>query len=267
MAVYDGIFRRKKRRCDRRQSGRVAGGVQFVQLIAGDTMEKGRCFICKKEISEADLISGHGIRHELEQLIVKEHPGWNDAEVICKDDLNGYRDRYIATLIEEENGSILELEKDVVNSIRQNDILVENVNNLQKDAAGFSETVADKVASFGGSWKFIILFFIILCGWIIMNSIVAIMKPFDPYPFILMNLVLSCIAAIQAPIIMMSQNRQEKKDRLRAENDFKVNLKSEIEIRTLHEKVDHLLLDQWSKMMTIQNMQLELLEEIRNRVR
>lgn len=92
-------------------------------------------------------------------------------------------------------------------------------------------------------------------------------KPFDPYPFILLNLILSCLAAIQAPIIMMSQNRQEKKDRIRSENDYKINLKSEIEIRTLHEKVDHLLLDQWSKMMRIQEIQLEILKEISNKIK
>jgi uncharacterized membrane protein len=107
----------------------------------------------------------------------------------------------------------------------------------------------------------------VLFSWIIINSIVLLQKPFDPYPFILMNLILSCIAAIQAPIIMMSQNRQEKKDRLRSENDYKVNLKSEIEIRTLHEKVDHLLLDQWSRMMKIQEMQIEMLEEIKEKIR
>ena len=129
------------------------------------------------------------------------------------------------------------------------------------------DAISDKVASFGGSWKFIIFFFVVLFLWIIINSIVLLQKPFDPYPFILMNLILSCIAAIQAPIIMMSQNRQEKKDRLRSENDYKVNLKSEIEIRTLHEKVDHLLLDQWSRMMKIQEMQIEMLEEIKEKIR
>ena len=103
-------------------------------------------------------------------------------------------------------------------------------------------------------------------AWIIFNSISLFGRPFDPYPYILMNLILSCLAAIQAPIIMMSQNRQEMKDRIRAENDYKVNLKAEIEIRTLHEKVDHLLLDQWSRMMKIQEMQIEMLEEIRKKV-
>lgn len=104
----------------------------------------------------------------------------------------------------------------------------------------FGEKLADQVASFGGSWKFIILFFTLLVVWIIINSIAFLMKPFDPYPFILLNLILSCLASIQAPIIMMSQNRQEVKDRLRAENDYKINLKAEYEIRALQEKVDQM---------------------------
>jgi uncharacterized membrane protein len=107
---------------------------------------------------------------------------------------------------------------------------------------------------------------VILLTWIGVNSLVFIIRPFDPFPFILLNLILSCLAAIQAPIIMMSQNRQEKKDRLRSESDYKINLKAEIEIRTLHEKVDHLLLDQWSKMMKIQELQMEMLQEVKKKV-
>ena len=145
-------------------------------------------------------------------------------------------------------------------------VLFRSDTKIKNDPVTLGESVADKVASFGGSWRFIIIFFIILLVWIVMNSIVLLFKPFDVYPFILLNLILSCLAAIQAPIIMMSQNRQETKDRRRSENDYKINLKSEIEIRTLHEKVDHLLLDQWSKMMRIQEMQIEILEEIRNKV-
>jgi uncharacterized membrane protein len=102
-----------------------------------------------------------------------------------------------------------------------------------------------------------------LClGWIAFNSIhLLLAKPVDPYPFILLNLMLSCLAAIQAPIIMMSQNRQEAKDRLRSEYDYRVNLKAELEIRQLHEKLDHLLTNQWQRMMDVQELQVELLEE------
>lgn len=129
------------------------------------------------------------------------------------------------------------------------------------------QRVADKVAVFGGSWKFIVTFMCILGLWIIVNSIVLIWKPFDPYPFILLNLILSCIAAIQAPVIMMSQNRQEAKDRLRAQHDYQVNLKAELEIRHLHEKVDHLIFKQWQRLLEIQEIQTELMEELAEHIR
>jgi len=225
-----------------------------------------KCEICGKTFPEGQLITGHGIRHEIERLIVKDHPTWNDSDLICQDDFNIYRVKYISGLIEDEKGSVETLKGEVFSSIQQNEFITFDTN-VSDLPSKFGDKVADKVASFGGSWKFIISFSVILVGWIIINSLVIILaKPFDPFPFILLNLILSCVAAMQAPIIMMSQNRQEKKDRMRSENDYKINLKSEIEIRTLHEKVDHLLLDQWSKMMRIQEMQIEILEEIRTKM-
>jgi len=118
------------------------------------------------------------------------------------------------------------------------------------------------VAAFGGSWRFIMLFGAILLVWIVLNSIFLLQRPFDPYPFILLNLVLSCIAAMQAPIIMMSQNRQESKDRLRAEHDYQVNLKAEIEIRQLHIKLDQLLNHSWQRLLEIQRVQMDIMEDI-----
>jgi len=225
-----------------------------------------KCDLCGKTFETGDLISGHGIRHEIEKLIIAEKPDWTDTNFLCKDEYNKYRDRYVSQIIEEETGSIEELKSAVLSSIRENEIITANSNVAVREALKFGDLISDRVATFGGSWRFIIIFFVILAVWIALNSYVFLHKPFDPYPFILMNLILSCIAAIQAPIIMMSQNRQEKKDRVRSENDYKVNLKAEIEIRTLHEKVDHLLLDQWSKMMRIQEMQIEILEEIKKKV-
>jgi uncharacterized membrane protein len=224
-----------------------------------------KCVICGKTFPEGQLITGHGIRHEIERLIVKDHPTWNDNDLICQDDFNIYRVKYISGLIEDEKGSVEILKDEVVNSISQNELISIDTS-LSDEPSKFGDRVSDKVASFGGSWKFIISFSVILVIWIVINSLVLLFKPFDPFPFILLNLILSCVAAMQAPIIMMSQNRQEKKDRMRSENDYKINLKSEIEIRTLHEKVDHLLLDQWSKMMRIQEMQIEILEEIRTKM-
>lgn len=222
-----------------------------------------KCEICGKTFPTGQLITGHGIRHEIERMIVEDYPDWNDNGLICHDDFNKYRLKYISGLIEDEQGKVAILKDEVVNSILQNELLTVDTNMADVPLKP-GERISDKVAAFGGSWRFIISFTVVLIAWIIINSAVLILtKPFDPYPFILLNLILSCIAALQAPIIMMSQNRQEKKDRIRSENDYKINLKSEIEIRTLHEKVDHLLLDQWSKMMRIQEIQIEILEEIR----
>jgi uncharacterized membrane protein len=124
------------------------------------------------------------------------------------------------------------------------------------------QKISDKVAQFGGSWKFIILFGIILTLWIIFNIVAIGYWKFDPYPFILMNLILSCIAALQAPIIMMSQNRQEEKDRMRSENDYLINLKAEMQIRSLHQKMDLLLEEQIKTLFETQSKQFTLLKEI-----
>lgn len=228
-------------------------------------MPTAKCFICHRDFQDSELILGHGIRHTIESLIRSQCPEWDDTKRICWNDYSKFRDRYVASLIEEENGQVSKLDGDVIKSIEENEIVSENVNISVRETRNAGEIVADKVASFGGSWKFIFIFSGVLFFWILINSIALLQKPFDPYPYILLNLILSCLAAVQAPIIMMSQNRQEKKDRMQSENDYKVNLKSEIEIRTLHEKMDHLLLDQWSKMMEMQQLQMELLEDIRNK--
>lgn len=112
-----------------------------------------------------------------------------------------------------------------------------------RDTYSLGQRAADKIAKFAGSWAFIFSFTGVLIAWMLVNGLLA-SKAFDPYPFILLNLVLSCVAAIQAPLIMMSQNRQEEKDRRRAENDYKVNLKTEIMIEDLYDKVNRLLAQQ-----------------------
>jgi uncharacterized membrane protein len=127
------------------------------------------------------------------------------------------------------------------------------------------QRMADRIAAFGGSWSFIISFAVVLFGWMAMNSWVLLAKPFDPYPYILLNLVLSALAAIQAPLIMMSQNRQESRDRARAQHDYQVNLKAELEIRQLHQKIDHMLSNQWERLVEIQAVQMELINEVRGK--
>jgi uncharacterized membrane protein len=146
--------------------------------------------------------------------------------------------------------------------MHDHEFLARNVEAEFERQWSLGERLADRIAAFGGSWKFLICFGAFLVLWIALNTLVWAARPVDPYPFILLNLVLSCIAAIQAPIIMMSQNRQEAKDRLRSQHDYQVNLKAELEIRQLHEKIDHLLSHQWDRLTEIQEIQLELLSEI-----
>ena len=174
------------------------------------------------------------------------------------------RIKTIEQLLTEDGDKLTDLEQEVLQSIKDQELLSSSMDEEDDQPMPFGDRIADKVASFGGSWKFIIIFFIILTGWIILNSVILFRTNFDPYPFILLNLILSCIAAIQAPIIMMSQNRQEAKDRKRAEHDYKVNLKAELEVRLLHEKMDYLLTKQWQRLMELQKMQMDMLDKINN---
>lgn len=205
------------------------------------------------------------VRSGIVELIKLAHPNWLSDGYICHDDLNHYRSQYVQDAMQDEKGELSELELEVIRSLDENEVLSRNINLTAKGDFTFGERLADRVASFGGSWTFIILFGSVLMGWITINSIAMLGRPFDPYPYILLNLVLSCLAAIQAPVIMMSQNRQQIKDRLQADNDYRVNLKAELEIRHLHAKMDLLLTHQWQRLLEIQQVQTDLLEEIGNR--
>jgi uncharacterized membrane protein len=168
----------------------------------------------------------------------------------------------MATLLKQENAEISEMEEQVIESIAKNELLSKDLEEeLSKDLTR-GQRVADRIASFGGSWTFILFFFLFLFLWMATNIFVLVRKPFDPYPFILLNLILSCIAAIQAPVIMMSQNRKEEKDRKRSQNDYKVNLKAELEIKLLHEKIDHMIIHQNQRMLEIQQLQTDYLDDI-----
>lgn len=165
-------------------------------------------------------------------------------------------------MLEAEKGELTGLEQEVLASIRDYEVLARNVDAEFEEEWTFGERLADKIATFGGSWAFLMSFGGFIALWIGMNVFVLVRRPPDPYPFILLNLVLSCLASIQAPIIMMSQNRQEAKDRVRSQHDYQVNLKAELEIRHLHDKIDHLLTHQWDRLARIQEIQLDLLAEI-----
>jgi uncharacterized membrane protein len=221
------------------------------------------CQVCGKDAAQADLIAASAVRPVVVKVIRQKYPEWSAGGFICVDDLNRFRSDYIRSLIKTERGELSDLDKAVVESLAKHEILSLHVDQEYDSTLTFGQHLSDKIASFGGSWGFIIIFFCILVLWISVNSFILAFKQFDPYPFILLNLILSCLAAIQAPIIMMSQNRQEAKDRLRASHDYQVNLKAELEIRQLHQKLDHLLSRQWERLVEIQEVQIELLNEIR----
>ena len=202
------------------------------------------------------------IRPSLLDFIRKKLPDLDSKAFICFEDLGKFRKDYIKEVLEDEIGELSALDQEVIESLEQHEILSSDISKQFEKKLTFGERLSDHIASFGGSWRFISLFGAVLFGWIILNAIFLLNRAFDPYPFILLNLILSCLAAIQAPIIMMSQNRSEARDRLRAENDYKVNLKAELEIRHLHEKIDHLLQRQYHRLFEIQQIQIELLEEI-----
>ncbi|NBA86798.1 DUF1003 domain-containing protein [Emticicia sp. CRIBPO] len=170
----------------------------------------------------------------------------------------------ISRLLSEENNHLKKLHQIVEESIKEEKLIIHNLLNPPGETLTQGQKISDKVARFGGSWKFIIMFAVILFVWIIFNSVSGI--NFDPYPFILMNLILSCVAALQAPIIMMSQNRQEEKDRMQSENDYLINLKAEMQIRSLHQKMDLLLEDQIKTLFESQANQLTILQELSARL-
>jgi uncharacterized membrane protein len=168
----------------------------------------------------------------------------------------------IQQMLSKEDQHLQKLHEIVQESIKSEQLIVNNLLNPPKETLTRGQSISDRVARFGGSWNFIIAFAIILIVWIIYNSVVPKGDNFDPYPFILMNLILSCVAALQAPVIMMSQNRKEEKDRMRSENDYLVNMKAEMQIRSLHQKIDLLLEEQIKTLFDCQAQQLALLNEI-----
>jgi len=165
-----------------------------------------------------------------------------------------------------EGEQLKKLHQIVKDAVEEEKLIIDSLQNPVKEVLSAGQKLSDKVALFGGSWKFIILFCIILCGWISLNVLVAKKAAFDPYPFILMNLILSCIAALQAPIIMMSQNRKENIDRRRAENDYLINLKAEIEIRNLHHKINLLMEEQLKKLLETQSVEIKLLQDLHTKL-
>lgn len=218
------------------------------------------------EFPAKDRVSGESIRIPILNLIKDDYSNFDTSKCIATKELNIYREKYISKFLQSEVGELSDLHKNIIKSLSDDKSFVSKVED-EVDNRTFGQVVADKVADFGGSWTFIISFFVFIMIWIAANVYLLLNKGFDPYPFILLNLILSCLAALQAPVIMMSQNRQEEKDRERAKKDYMINLKSELEIRMLDEKIDHLIMHQQQELIEIQKVQIEMMNDILEKIK
>jgi uncharacterized membrane protein len=224
--------------------------------------QKHKCEICHKEFSSHLLFPLRIIRSSVLDAAKKLYPNTNCDGYICQKDLHKIRTDHIEGILEENKGALSQFDQEVLSSMRKQDVVAENVNKKFERALTFGERLSDYIAQFGGSWKFILSFVSMILIWMILNTFFFKTEGFDPYPFILLNLVLSCLAALQAPIIMMSQNRQAEKEHLQANEDYITNLKAELEIQQLHSKLDLFLKNQWETLIELQKIQIELFDEV-----
>ena len=223
--------------------------------------------ISGKEFPQREKVDASFVRKPIVDAIKKDYPEFDETCSLAMTELNEYREKYIADFLQQELGQLDEMETKVVQALKDKTLISDNPDDDDDFAnTTFGQRIADNVASFGGSWTFIIIFIAFLLGWIAVNILLLANKGWDPYPFILLNLILSCVAALQAPVIMMSQNRQGEKDRDKAQNDYMINLKSELEIRMLHEKIDHLILHQEQSLIEIQKVQVDMMNDILSRL-
>ena len=221
--------------------------------------KKLTCAICKNYKNFNEIMSGTMLSENTSDFITTQNPEWTHESFICHSCLNKLRAHQVELLIEEEKGKLSRLEKQVFKSMREQEILSENYLEEYDEQLSFGQRVADRIAQIGGSWPFIIGFLSFLAIWITFNTSFFTKSPFDPFPYILLNLMLSCLAALQAPVIMMSQGRQSVKDRLKAEMDYQVNLKAELQTRALNRKMDQFMTQQWQRLIEIQQLQTQIM--------
>ena len=230
----------------------------------GLSPKKGVCAITGRVLSRKDLVPLALLRPSLSERFMQKYPALTEESLISRGEVARLRAARVEEMLEQERGELGALEHKVAQSLASSSTLAANTDDDYDEHRSLGERLADNMATFGGSWSFLMSFAVVLLAWMAYNLWRG-EGSFDPYPFILLNLVLSCLAAVQAPVIMMSQRRQEAKDRARALNDYAVNLKVELEVRNLHEKLDHLLMRQWERLAEIQQLQLEIMQERRPR--
>ncbi len=221
------------------------------------------CAVTGKEVPKKRALPLYSLRPSLADRIRADFPDISANAPISIDAVGHYRTKVVEEMMLHDRGELSELDRQVAESMSDHETIAENIEEEFEEKRSFADVLSDHMAEFGGSWAFLISFASVLIVWISINLFMGEKQAFDAYPFILLNLVLSCIAAVQAPVIMMSQKRQEQKDRLRSLNDYKVNLKAELEIRHLHEKIDYLLSRQWQRLAEIQQLQMEQFQQKR----
>lgn len=221
-----------------------------------------RCQISQLDVPLDEAIPVDLIRESLLPLVQANAKPWDPGGFVSLEQLNIARKQHVESLLKADDIDTEQMNQEVYKSVQEHELLAKNTDREFEKNQTFGDRMADKIASFGGSWKFIGIFSFILFVWMVGNTSVIMSKPLDPFPYIFLNLILSCLAAIQAPVIMMSQNRQQERDQLRGDNDYKVNMKAEIEVRAINEKVDKLLNDQWKHLLEIQQMQMDMIQEL-----
>jgi len=233
-----------------------------------DHPQERTCCLCRKTVPRSEVLRNAVVRPQLAAHIARRFPDrWTDTEHVCRPCLNRERLEYVTARLTEEKGALTGVEQEVAKKAELHLTIARNIDAQFQGTTTAGQHAADTVARVGGSWAFVSSFVVLLVVWMLANTFLLRQRSFDPYPYILLNLVLSCLAALQAPIIMMSQNRQGERDRLESSHDYETDLKAEIEIASLHDKVDHLLHAQWERMVELQEMQIELLTELARRPR
>lgn len=224
------------------------------------------CIVDQQRYQNVDGMKLEELETELRRMVMKDFPRSHSSSFICSEHLVHYRLAKMDTMISDDYRQNDKVNAKLTKILANHTYQVVDVNNELENSLTLGQRVADAVAKFGGSWAFIISFVVVMLAWMLLNVLPVFSHHFDPYPFILLNLFLSMVAAIQAPLIMMSQNRAAEYDRLQATNDFKVNSMSEEEIRVLHSKVDHLIQQDEPNMLEIQKIQTQMLGEIQSQV-
>jgi uncharacterized membrane protein len=243
----------------------ISSGSEPKKTEGGTTRveEKSPCALCGETHPRTRMRMAASLRPAFYERGLRAKPDtWTPESRVCKGCLDRERVAFVIDRLKAERGALSEIEADIAAKAAQHLIVVEHIDEEYERTQTLGQRVADRMAKIGGSWPFLAAFFAVLAIWIGWNGAILRGRAFDPYPYILLNLVLSCVAAVQAPIIMMSQNRLAARDRAQADQDFRTNLKAEIEIVALHEKVDHLLHSQYERLVELQEVQLELLQEI-----